>query len=104
MPGRPVVLDSFGGVVCVARPENLPEGASSRCNDVDFSVGQFIQRAGQQSVYSYSSAASFGPNGGGTAADVDTEGNPWTNPGNILANDGNYASVTLSTTSYPVLA
>src|ERR1700761_9260765 len=87
MPGQPVILDTFGGLVATARPEDIPEGASPRTYDTDFIVGRVIQRAGLQNVYSYESAT-FGPNGGGTAVDIDTQGNPWINPSNILANDG----------------
>ena len=94
MPGQPVVLDTFGGMVASARPEDLPEGASPRTWDTDFIVGRFIQRPGQQNLYSYEGSA-HGPRGGGSASDIDTEGNPWANPNNILANDGSYAVATL---------
>jgi hypothetical protein len=94
MPGTPVVLDSFGGLVTVARPEDLPEGASPRNNDVDFIVGRFIQRPGEQNVYT-NVLTDFGPEGGTVAADVDTESMPWTNPNNILLNDGSFATNSL---------
>ena len=95
MPGQPVILDTLGGLVATARPEDIPEGASPRTYDTDFLVGRVIQRAGQQNVYSYA-ANTFGPNGGGTATSISTEGNPWVNPNNILANDG---AITASTVS-----
>lgn len=47
-------LDTFGGLVTLASPENLPEGASPRCQDMDFIVGSAFTRAGLQSVYTYS--------------------------------------------------
>ena len=71
MPGQPVVLDSFGGIAATARPEDLPEGASPRNNDVDFVVGRFIQRPGCQSVYTLAQAE-YGPKGGTSAAAVNT--------------------------------
>jgi len=95
MPGDPVILDSLGGLVSTARPEDIPEGASPRTYDTDFIVGRVIQRAGLQNVYSYS-GATYGPNGGSVATSISTEGNPWSNPANVLTNDGTY------TTSSPV--
>lgn len=94
MPGEPVVLDSFGGIVSTMRPEDIPEGASPRCNDVDFLVGRFIQRPGEESVYTQVQTE-FGPVTGSVATDVDTEGMPWTNPGNILLDDGSFATINL---------
>lgn len=91
MPGQPVVLDTLGGLVCTARPEDIPEGASPRTNDTDFIVGRVIQRAGEQNVYSYEEGT-FGPNGGGTASSVSVEGNPWASPANILADDGTFTT------------
>lgn len=95
MPGQPVVLDSFGGLVTTARPEDLPEGASPRNNDVDFIVGRFIQRPGCQSVYTLSQAE-YGPHGGTSATPVDTGSAPWVNPGNILLDNETYATTTLA--------
>ena len=95
MPGQPVVLDTLGGLVATARPEDIPEGASPRTSDTDFIVGRVIQRAGLQNVYSYA-PNSFGPNNGGVATDVTDRGNPWTNfwlnPNNILVDDGNFTT------------
>ena len=98
MPGSPVILDALGGLVCTARPEDVPEGASPRCNCVDFVVGRFIQRPGEQNKYSYS-GNSFGPNGGGAAQDVQSGSGIWASPNNILANDGSYATVELATSA-----
>ena len=95
MPGEPVVLDAFGGIVATARPEDIPEGASPRNNDVDFIVGRFIQRPGTQSVYR-SATAQFGPNGGSSAVNVDTASAPWVNPTNILADDGSFTTISLT--------
>lgn len=94
MPGDPVVLDMLGGLVATARPEDIPEGASPRCYDVDFVVGRFTQRPGLSSVYT-NVLTQFGPNPPTTATDVDTESMPWSNPTNILLNDGSFATVAL---------
>jgi hypothetical protein len=91
MPGQAVVLDTLGGLVATARPEDLPEGSSPRTYDTDYIVGRAIQRAGQQNVYSYA-ANTFGPNYGGAAVNVSTEGNPWINPNYILLADGNFTT------------
>ena len=95
MPGQPVVLDSFGGLVTTARPEDIPEGASPRNNDVDFIVGRFIQRPGCQSVYTHIQSE-YGPEGGTVATAIDTTSSVWSNPSNILLDDGSYATTALS--------
>ena len=95
MPGQPVVLDSFGGIVATTRPEDTPEGASPRNNDVDFIVGRFIQRPGCQSVYTLAQSE-YGPNGGTSATTVDTGSAPWANPANILLDNETYATTTLA--------
>jgi hypothetical protein len=92
MPGTPVVLDSLGGLVSTTRPESSPEGASPRNWDCDFTVGRFFQRPGERNVYSYE-GVSFGPNGGGAASGAGI--NPWSNPANILAEDGNFTDSTV---------
>ena len=81
----------MGGLVCTARDADIPEGASPRTYDTNYIVGRAIQRAGLQNVYSYA-ANTFGPNGGGAASSISTEGNPWVSPSHILANDGSYTS------------
>ena len=43
----------MGGLVTACNPQDLPEGASPRCYDVDFIVGSCFTRAGLQSVYVY---------------------------------------------------
>src|ERR1019366_2263300 len=94
MPGQPVVLDTLGGLVATCRPEDVPEGASPRTFDTDYIVGRVIQRAGLQSIYSYAAANTYGPNGGGTATDLNDQGNPWVNPNNILLSDGSFTDST----------
>ena len=45
----------MGGLVTNANPQDLPEGASPRCFDVDFVTGSVFTRPGLQSVYTYAS-------------------------------------------------
>ena len=89
--GTPVVLSGMGGLVTLAKPESVPEGASPRTYDTDFDVGSEKTRAGLTSVYSFSGGG-IGPQGGSSAADVVTTGNTWVNPSNILANDGSFTT------------
>lgn len=46
-------LDTMGGLITNCNPQDLPEGASPRCFDVDFVVGSVFTRAGLSSVYVY---------------------------------------------------
>ncbi len=46
-------LDMMGGMITLAKPEDLPEGASPRCQDVDFDIGSVHTRPGLLSVYTY---------------------------------------------------
>jgi hypothetical protein len=89
---QPVALETNGGLVTLARPENVPEGASPRNYDMDYLIGSAQTRAPLENVYSFANAGS-GPNSGNKAAGTD-----WGNPGNILLDDGNYA---ISTASNP---
>lgn len=94
MPGQPIVLDSMGGLVVTSRPEDIPEGASPRTWDTDFIVGRFMQRPGEQSVFTYKTPVS--PTRSGTVAtDVVTSVTPWANPANVLGNGGGSATVSL---------
>ncbi len=77
----------MGGLVTLAKPESVPEGASSRTYDTDYDVGSAGSRAGTTSVYTFASAETVGPNGGGAAA-----GSAWLNPSNILHDDGSFTS------------
>src|SRR5271170_4090753 len=86
------------GLVASLRPFELPDGASPRTYDTDFITGRVMQRPGRNNVYSFS-GVSAGPNPAFSAIDTSTGNVPWSNPTNILLNDGNYASVTPGTTS-----
>jgi hypothetical protein len=46
-------LDTLGGLITFASPQDLPEGSSPRCWDVDFIVGSVFTRPGLAPVYSY---------------------------------------------------
>ena len=86
--GAPVVLSGLGGLVTLADPETLPEGASPRTYDGDYDVGSWKTRAGLTSVYALSQA-SIGPNPAGVATST-----TWSNPSNVLVNDGSYTTQT----------
>lgn len=89
-------LDTFGGLITLANPTDLPEGASSRCYDVDFIVGSVFQRYGLASVFTFSGEFA-GPNLGGTATVIDSGGTPWSNPTGILGDTGFASNVTGAT-------
>ena len=93
--GIPIEVSTFGGLVTLANPESLPEGASPRCQDNDYLVGSTQTRAGLTSVYTYA-GGSVGPIPGGAAVDTPLNGGQaWSNPANVLLNTGVYASVNL---------
>lgn len=87
-----ITLDAFGGLVSVASPNALPEGASPRTYDTDYIIGDVLTRDHLESRYSFGLAAA-GPNGGSVAQDVDVTGVAWSNVDGILANDANPAYV-----------
>jgi len=93
-PGSQAVpLETYGGLVTLTKPNNVPEGASPRNYDMDYLVGSAQTRAPLQSVYSFGNS-SVGPNGGGAA--TSSADHPWTNPTNVLHDDGSYATAALS--------
>lgn len=89
--GTPVPLSTFGGLATIADPNSLPEGASPRNYDMDFSVGSTRTRDGLTSAYTYS-GSSVGPNPGGLA----TAAAEWNNVSSILGTSG-YASTQVGT-------
>ena len=93
-----VVLDNFGGLVASMRPSDLPAGASPRTYNTDFLASRFLQRPGRQNVYSYSGEID-GPNPPFSAVSTSIGNIPWVNAGNILLNDGNYATAALGGSS-----
>ena len=80
----------FGGLYCEASGTSLPEGASPRTINCDFTVGEVNQRDGLESIFSFTSNVT-GPNLATLGTDVPISGgSPWTNPNNISM--GNYAT------------
>src|SRR6266567_1530567 len=91
----PISISTMGGLVTLAGPNSLPEGASPRCYDNDYGVGSTHTRDGLTSVYTYSGAG-VGPAPGGAAVNEAGAGVDWTNPANVLLDDGNYATASIS--------
>lgn len=93
-------LGAFGGLVTLAVPESLPEGASPRTWNTDFYVGQVKTRDGLRRVYTRSNAT-VGPNAPASASSPllcvvippgdEVECKAWANPTDILGTSG-YAS------------
>jgi hypothetical protein len=81
-------LDTLGGLITFASARDLPEGASPRNWDVDFSVGSVFTRPGLVSVYTYATTLtitgfSLGSGGLATFTYVGTE--PTVNEGFLLS-------------------
>ena len=90
-----VPLTTLGGLVTLASPDSLPEGASPRCYDNDYIVGQTATRDGLTCVNTFANAFA-GPSPGTVAADTNIGGEPWSNPDNVLVDTGSYATVDLA--------
>lgn len=86
--GNPIPISSYGGLITLADPTSVPEGASPRTYDTDFLVGQVKSRPGLKNAY-LGASSPVGPNGGGAAFSAQ-----WSNPSNILLDDGSSASLT----------
>lgn len=89
-----VPLATFLGLYTEASPEDLPEGASPQCWDVDFVVGSVKMRPGIASAYSFS-GENTGPNNAGLGADLPQGNCVWQNPNNITVGGSGYATVTV---------
>jgi hypothetical protein len=94
-------LDTMGGLITNCNPQDLPEGASPRCWDVDFITGSVFTRAGLQSAYSYA-GQSIGPNTAGTGTSQDVGNADWINPSGVTGSSG-YASVVTGAVSPNVI-
>ena len=81
-------LDTMGGLVTSCNPQDLPEGASPRCYDVDFIIGSCFTRAGLESVYTFTNILNISAltvyNGIGTF--TYTGPTPTVNEGFVLSN------------------
>lgn len=84
--GNPIPISSYGGLVTLADPTSVPEGASPRTYDTDFLVGQVKTRAGLRSAY-ITTNSTLGPNLPTVASSA-----TWVTPNNILAADGHPTS------------
>ena len=91
-PGEATLpITSFGGLVTLAVPESLPEGASPRTWNTDYLVGEVNARDGLTNVYNHQTS-SVGPSGGGAATS-----STWSSPASLLSSSG-YASFTPAST------
>ena len=87
----------FGGLYTEASPNSLPLGASPRCLNCDFTIGQVDQRPGLESIFAFTSNAT-GPNLATMGANVPVlSGTPWISPNNIAI--AGYASLPPTTVS-----
>ena len=78
-PGEATVpVTTVGGLVILAVPESLPEGASPRTYNTDFNVGNGKTRDGLTRVYN-PSTGSVGPNKGALASS-----STWNNADGLL--------------------
>ena len=86
-PGSvPLPLTGYGGLVTLADPTSVPEGASPRTYDTDFLVGQAGTRAGLSNVYTKQDTT-IGPASPSAAASA-----TWSSPAHIIAADGSFTS------------
>lgn len=96
-------LDTFGGIVTLADPTNLPEGASPRNQNIDFNVGSAFTRQGLMNPFIYQNAAA-GPGPGQTVTVVDTGGSSWTSPDSVLVDNETFAYATLPAPGVSIVA
>jgi hypothetical protein len=78
----------MGGLITLADPRDLPEGASPRNWDVDYRVGSVYTRPGLVSVYTYASTiqiTSYSLGSGGLATFTYTGIEPTENEGWLLS-------------------
>jgi hypothetical protein len=94
-PLPPVTLSSYGGLVTLAKPDSVPEGASPRTYDTDFDVGGMGSRDGLTNRYTYAPGTPLAPVPGTVAVDTLLGGLAWSSPGNVLLNTGVYATASV---------
>src|ERR1700691_4235912 len=81
-------LDCFGGLITFASARDLPEGASPRNWDVDYTVGGVSTRPGLVSVYTYAATLAitgFSLGSGNLATFIYVGTEPTTNEGFLLS-------------------
>ena len=54
-----IPLDGFNGLITISNPADLPENASPRCWDVDFTIGGLKQRSGLYAALSSTTMNTF---------------------------------------------
>jgi hypothetical protein len=86
-----VTLEVFSGIITAAADHDIPEGGSSRNQDVDFEIGSVGTRPGLTSAFGFSTFSSGTPQ---TSVSASPAVDPWVNPGNILLNTGAYTTFT----------
>ena len=84
----PLAITTMGGLVTLANPETVPEGASPRTYDTDYLVGSAKTRAGLTNLYPVVDET-IGPQVPAAASST-----TWVNPRNILVQDGIYTTTT----------
>lgn len=85
-------LETFGGVIDLALPTDVPEGASPRNQNVDFAVASVSSRPGLQNLFAY--GGNNVAHTGNVATDLGSTA-IWANPGGILLDGTSGAQVTL---------
>lgn len=83
-----LAVTTMGGLVTLANPETVPEGASPRTYDTDYLVGSAKTRAGLTNLYPVVNET-VGPQ-----APTLATSSTWVNPLNILVEDGIYTTRT----------
>lgn len=88
-------LGAFSGTLTLAEPESIPHGGSPRNQNVEFKVGKVRTRGPLTNPFTFSDS-SAGPSAGGAAVNTALAGGvAWSSPGNVLTNNGQFATVTL---------
>ena len=92
---QPNTLGLFSGLNLLAKPEDLPAGASPRTTNTEFSVGSVRTRSSLVNPFTFANS-SAGPNPGGVAGNAPIAGGvAWSNFDNVLT-PGTFATSTLS--------
>jgi hypothetical protein len=92
---QPNTVGIFSGLNLLAKPEDLPAGASPRTTNTEFSVGSVRTRSSLVNPFTFANS-SAGPNPGGVAGNAPIAGGvAWSNFDNVLT-PGTFATSTLS--------
>lgn len=91
-------LTVFSGTVTLADPTSLPEGASPRNQNCDFTVGSVLTRPGLTNHFTFENSSVSG-SGNATATFPQISGpvgSTWNTPNSILSNNGFFTSSNLT--------